>query len=51
MDEAARVAIAAVTEVLEARPPLDLVRFVLFGKDALRAFTTAMRELKLDAAE
>jgi O-acetyl-ADP-ribose deacetylase (regulator of RNase III) len=46
MDEAARVAIAAVVEVLETGPPLDLVRFVLFGEDALRAFTAAMREIR-----
>jgi O-acetyl-ADP-ribose deacetylase (regulator of RNase III) len=50
MDEAARVAIAAVLSFLETGPPLDLVRFVLFGGDALRAFTTAMGELKPDAA-
>jgi O-acetyl-ADP-ribose deacetylase (regulator of RNase III) len=39
---AAPVAVAAVRETL--RPPVELVRFVLFGDQALAAFTRALAE-------
>ena len=40
---AAPIAVAAVSEALQ--PPVELVRFVLFGDDAFEAFERALREL------
>jgi O-acetyl-ADP-ribose deacetylase len=39
---AAPVAVAAVREALERNPQVELVRFVLFSDELLRAFETAM---------
>ncbi len=46
LDEAARVAVGAVSEFLAAKPPLDRVRFVLFGAEAYSAFEAALRDLR-----
>ena len=40
--EAARVSLTAVRTFLERDPPIDLVRFVLSGEDAYRAFESAL---------
>ena len=40
-DEAAPVALAAVSHYLEAHPEIELVRFVLWGKQALAAYQSA----------
>ena len=42
VERAAPVAVAAVREAL--RPPVELVRFVLFGRDHLEAFERALTE-------
>jgi O-acetyl-ADP-ribose deacetylase (regulator of RNase III) len=44
VDAAAEVAIAATREALERCEHVELVRFVLFGEDALRAFERALGE-------
>jgi O-acetyl-ADP-ribose deacetylase (regulator of RNase III) len=46
LDEAARVALAAVKEAIEAnQEAFDEVRFVLFGHDAYQAYARALAEL------
>jgi O-acetyl-ADP-ribose deacetylase (regulator of RNase III) len=47
IDQAARIALAAASEFLEEKGPVELVRFVLFGADALAAFAAAFEELTL----
>jgi O-acetyl-ADP-ribose deacetylase (regulator of RNase III) len=48
MEKAAPVALGAVRDFLLTAPPIDLVRFVLFGKLAYRLYVQAMRELEAD---
>jgi O-acetyl-ADP-ribose deacetylase (regulator of RNase III) len=43
VEQAARVAVGAVAEALEAHPAIESVRFVLFSGPALAAFTSAAR--------
>ena len=43
--EAARIALRAAIEYLEAHPEIRLVRFVLFGQAALRVYEQALDEL------
>ena len=45
LSRAARIALDVTAEELERRPDLEHVTFVLFGDDALAAFTAAQREL------
>jgi O-acetyl-ADP-ribose deacetylase len=45
VDRAARVALAATAEALEARPEIERVTFVLFSDDHLAAFRDALHEL------
>jgi O-acetyl-ADP-ribose deacetylase (regulator of RNase III) len=45
LDQAARGALSTAAEFLASEGPPDLVRFVLFGAEALAAFETALREL------
>jgi len=45
LEEAAPLALSTVIETLKARPDIELVRFVLFGKEALEAYEKALREL------
>jgi O-acetyl-ADP-ribose deacetylase len=42
LDRAARIAVATVADELERRPAIDRVTFVLFGRDAYRAFESAL---------
>lgn len=42
IDLAARIALAAASEFLEEEGPVELVRFVLFGAEALTAFEEAL---------
>jgi O-acetyl-ADP-ribose deacetylase (regulator of RNase III) len=42
LDQAAEVAIRATQDALDAHPGVDEARFWLFGKDAYRAFETAL---------
>ena len=46
IEEAAPVALRAVRDALAAAPSIRLVRFVLFGDEALRAFEKALDELQ-----
>ena len=46
LEEAAPVALRAVREALANAPSIRLVRFVLFGDEALRAFEKALDELQ-----
>lgn len=48
IDQAARVALAAVRDYLAEHGRPELVRFVLFGPDALGAFSAALEELRRD---
>lgn len=48
IDQAAHVALAAVRDFLGEHGRPELVRFVLFGPDALAAFAAAMEELRRD---
>jgi O-acetyl-ADP-ribose deacetylase len=41
LDRAARIAVSTVAEELERRPAIDRVTFVLFGREAYRAFESA----------
>jgi len=43
IDKAAEVALRTVIEFLKQEPPIDLVRFVLFGQQAFEAFREALR--------
>ena len=45
IDDAARVALDTVIDFLKGDPPIDLVRFVLFGQPALEAFCGALKEV------
>jgi O-acetyl-ADP-ribose deacetylase (regulator of RNase III) len=45
LERAARIALGVATEELESRPELERVTFVLYGDDALAAFTAAQRDL------
>ena len=45
IDQAARIALATADEFLKEEGPPELVRFVLFGTEALAAFEAALREL------
>ena len=49
VDEAARVALGAVSEFLKHKTSLRLVRFVLFGKPTYEAYRRAMDELEAGA--
>jgi O-acetyl-ADP-ribose deacetylase (regulator of RNase III) len=44
MDQAARVALATVSDFLTKHAKPELVRFVLFGPEASRVFSAALRE-------
>jgi O-acetyl-ADP-ribose deacetylase (regulator of RNase III) len=46
LDEAAAVALTAVRHSLSNEPSIKLVRFVLFGDDAMRAFEKALTDLQ-----
>jgi O-acetyl-ADP-ribose deacetylase len=46
VDRAARVALAATAEALEAHPEIEQVTFVLFSDDHLAAFRDALDELR-----
>lgn len=48
IDQAARVALAAVRDFLAQHGRPELVRFVLFGPEALGTFAAAMEELRRD---
>ena len=45
IDQAARITLATASEFLEEDGPPELVRFVLFGAEALAAFEGALAEL------
>lgn len=46
--EAARIALMTARDYLKARPEIALVRFVLFGQSAYRAYEAALAELAPD---
>ena len=48
--EAARIAVTTARDCLTAHPEIVLVRFVLFGQPAYRAYEAALTELAPDAA-
>jgi O-acetyl-ADP-ribose deacetylase (regulator of RNase III) len=45
LEEAAPLALSTVIETLKRHSDIELVRFVLFGKEALEAYGKALREL------
>lgn len=45
LPQAARVALSTVLDEIRRHPGLELVRFVLWGEEALRAHEEALREL------
>ncbi len=45
LEEAAPVALGTVTDYLKSHPDIQLVRFVLFGKEAYQAYEKALKEL------
>jgi len=45
LDEAAPLALSTVIDYLRKHPDIELVRFVLFGADALRAYQKALGDL------
>ena len=45
VDRAARIAIGTTAAELDARPAIEQVTFVLFGRDAFGEFDAALREL------
>jgi O-acetyl-ADP-ribose deacetylase len=45
MKDAARVALKAVTDYLARHPEIELVRFVLFGRDAYEVYARVLQEL------
>jgi O-acetyl-ADP-ribose deacetylase (regulator of RNase III) len=45
MDDAAKVALTAVTDYLAQHPEIERVRFVLFGRPAYEAYAKVLREL------
>ena len=51
MEEAARVALQTVIEVLRAHPEIELVRFVLWGQRAYRVHVEALQSLLAEMAE
>jgi O-acetyl-ADP-ribose deacetylase (regulator of RNase III) len=51
MDEASQVALATVKEYLEAHSEIERVRFVLWGKAALSAYTNAARRILGETSE
>ena len=46
LERAAGIAVGVTAAELERRPEIERLTFVLFGEDALAAFTTAQRELE-----
>jgi O-acetyl-ADP-ribose deacetylase (regulator of RNase III) len=48
--EAARIALTTALEYLRAHPDITLVRFVLFGQAALKAYETVLADLLPTAA-
>ena len=44
LEEAAPIAIKTVMDYLKAHPDIQLVRFVLFGRDAYQAYEKALKE-------
>jgi O-acetyl-ADP-ribose deacetylase len=46
VERAARIALEVTADELERRPEIERVTFVLFGDDALAAFSAAARELE-----
>ncbi len=48
--EAARIALTTARDYLKAHPEIELVRVVLFGQPAYRAYESALAELAADAA-
>ena len=46
IDEAARIALRTACEVLRSHPEIELVRFVLFGRDAFDAYSRALEEIE-----
>ena len=49
LDQAARIALTTVRDYLAAHPEIALVRFVLFGQPAYRAYEAALVEVVSDA--
>jgi O-acetyl-ADP-ribose deacetylase (regulator of RNase III) len=45
LEEAAPVALKTVTDYLKSHPDIQLVRFVLFGKEAYQAYEKALKDL------
>jgi len=45
LEEAAPIALRTVMDYLKSHPEIQLVRFVLFGKEAYQAYEKALREL------
>jgi len=45
LEEAAPIAIKTVMDYLKAHPDIELVRFVLFGRDAYQAYEKALKDL------
>ncbi len=45
LSEAADVALSAVASILQEDPPLDTVRFVLFGSESYRAYESALERI------
>jgi O-acetyl-ADP-ribose deacetylase (regulator of RNase III) len=45
LEEAAPVALGTVMDYLKSHPEIQLVRFVLFGKEAYQAYEKALKEL------
>lgn len=51
LDEAAKVALKTVCDYLKEHPDIALVRFVLFGADAYRAYEAVLRNILLQLSE
>ena len=45
LEEAAPIALRTVTDYLKSHPEIQLVRFVLFGKEAYQAYEKALKEV------
>jgi O-acetyl-ADP-ribose deacetylase (regulator of RNase III) len=45
LEEAAPIALKTVSDYLKAHPDIQLVRFVLFGKEAYQAYAKALEDL------
>jgi O-acetyl-ADP-ribose deacetylase (regulator of RNase III) len=50
LEEAAPIALKMVTDYLKAHPDIQLVRFILFGREAYQAYEKALKDLAKKSA-